>query len=565
MAVTYVLRGNSYNGTVGKGKKQFVTGSTDNAIIKAGGSQVIFGGGISKSTTVSSGGVQVLQSANTAQKNNIIVKFLSDYDYAGKVSGGAVVWKETSGLSKETGYAKLKGNSLYYSGNFSDNLYGAPLSATAIYSGGKFSVTGKIAGNVDGMNINISIKNRSLSGKASGYIDGNYYQGTITTSGNYLIVKASTTTGGSSTKITSSIYFPDYNYIYNTYSSVAKKLDKDLIALTSKGSALSTNILAGGKQHVYNGGRSVKTTVSKGGIAYVYSGGIANTLKLNTGGKVQLNGGSLTGTTTLNGGTMTVAARGIKVATIAAKTAAVVKYNVSKLKAGGTTAMLVESSKQALNTGFSIVTAKAQQIGTYRLSSNLTVAKGKAFTIYQGTTKLGTAKLSTTAKLNGVNYTVSQAKNVVSLKLSIARGKIFKGNAKANNQNGTVQSDIFYGGKGNDTINGINGRDVAVYDAKSWGKDTIAKTKGTMTLVLAGLKKTDVSLKKSGSTMTITNEVDKASSITIKGWNAATHNILYNVAASKLKAFNTYLNAASPTEAQKKAAQNSVFKAAKLA
>ncbi len=104
-----------------------------------------------------------------------------------------------------------------------------------------------------------------------------------------------------------------------------------------------------------------------------------------------------------------------------------------------------------------------------------------------------------------------------------------------------------------------------MYDKKAWGRDTIAATKGTMTLVIGGLKKTtNVVEKLSGTTMTLTRK-GTSDKITIKGWNAATHNILYNVAASKLKEFNTYLNAASPTEAQKKAAQNSVFKAAKLA
>ncbi len=52
--------------------------------------------------------------------------------------------------------------------------------------------------------------------------------------------------------------------------------------------------------------------------------------------------------------------------------------------------------------------------------------------------------------------------------------------------------------------------------------------------------------------------------IIVKGWNAATHSIKYGT-ATQMKAFTTYVNAASPTAAQKTAAQNAVWKVAKLA
>ncbi len=103
-----------------------------------------------------------------------------------------------------------------------------------------------------------------------------------------------------------------------------------------------------------------------------------------------------------------------------------------------------------------------------------------------------------------------------------------------------------------------------MYDKTAWGKDTIAATAGTMTLVLQDIKKSQVSQKLSGSTMTIKRK-GTSQQITVQGWSAQTHNIVYNVAAADLKAFTEYRNAASPTEAQKQAAQNSVFKAAKLA
>ncbi len=149
----------------------------------------------------------------------------------------------------------------------------------------------------------------------------------------------------------------------------------------------------------------------------------------------------------------------------------------------------------------------------------------------------------------------------VKLTLAAAPGKIKIGDAKANNLSGTSLSDIFYGGKGSDTIKGVNGRDVAVYDRHNWGKDTIAATKGTMTLVLAGITKSQVTRSLSGDTMTITRK-GTSQQITVRGWSADTHKIVYN---AKLPDFTAYVKAASPTAEQKQAARNEVWQKAGLA
>ncbi len=80
--------------------------------------------------------------------------------------------------------------------------------------------------------------------------------------------------------------------------------------------------------------------------------------------------------------------------------------------------------------------------------------------------------------------------------------------------------------------------------------------------MLAGVKASDVTAKLSGTTMTIAKASDTTQKITVQGWSADTHSIVYGGA---LTAFNAYLNAASPTTAQTTAAQNEVFKAAGLA
>ena len=71
-----------------------------------------------------------------------------------------------------------------------------------------------------------------------------------------------------------------------------------------------------------------------------------------------------------------------------------------------------------------------------------------------------------------------------------------------------------------------------------------------------------VTRKLSDGTMTIAKKSDASQTITIKGWNKATHNIVY---ADTLTAFTKYLKAASPTTAQTTSARNEVWKKAGLA
>jgi hypothetical protein len=127
---------------------------------------------------------------------------------------------------------------------------------------------------------------------------------------------------------------------------------------------------------------------------------------------------------------------------------------------------------------------------------------------------------------------------------------------------GTVNSDIFCGSKGNDTIKGVHGRDIAVYGKTAWGKDTIVKTDGTMTLLFKDLKKTDVVQKLKGTTMTLTRKSDKNQSVTIHGWNSATHNVVFG---GTMNAFAKWLKASKPTAAQTTAARNEAWKKAGLA
>ncbi len=284
---------------------------------------------------------------------------------------------------------------------------------------------------------------------------------------------------------------------------------------------------------------------------------------------MHLLGGKLTGTTTLKGGTVTVGATGIKAAKLTAAKTAAITYDARSLKPGNKTAMLVGTRKQALEARFSVIMTKLQKFGAYRLSSNFALAAKTAFTIKFGSTKKGVTELGgTPALIQGVEYAVSSKKDNVILKLSAVPGNIFTSEGPV--MKGTANCDIFYGCAGNDIASRKNiieigkGHDVTVYDKKDWGEDVIKQTKGTMTLVFAGVKKGQITKTLSGSTMTITRNSDPRQKITIKGWNDLTHDIVFT-SAGALKAFNTYVNMASLQDDQRQAAQDCVFKAAKLA
>ncbi|MBO4318579.1 MAG: hypothetical protein J5855_09965 [Mailhella sp.] len=67
-----------------------------------------------------------------------------------------------------------------------------------------------------------------------------------------------------------------------------------------------------------------------------------------------------------------------------------------------------------------------------------------------------------------------------------------------------------------------------------------------------------------GSDITISRN-DTAEKITVNGWIADTHRIVYNATATEMKAFTTYFMRLHQPTPRRGASQNSVFKAAKLA
>ncbi len=219
---------------------------------------------------------------------------------------------------------------------------------------------------------------------------------------------------------------------------------------------------------------------------------------------------------------------------------------------------------------FSITVRKNQSLGSYDLSKNIVQKSKTAYTLNIGSSspiKIGTLKLNGQAlEKNGVSYSIKsfgkKYEYATSLFIGIKAGKILKGKAKDDKLVGSTHSDIFYGGKGNDTITGKNGRDVAVYDKTAWGKDKIVKTDGMMTILFKDLKENDVVKKIKGTTMTITRKSDKSQSVTVQDWNIGTHSVVFG---GTMKSFNKWLKASQPTAKITSTAQKEVWKKTVLA
>ena len=333
---------------------------------------------------------------------------------------------------------------------------------------------------------------------------------------------------------------------------------------TTTGLALNTIVSSGGTLQVYASCVASSAKILKGGSIEIYSGGKAVSLTMNSGAKLSLAGkATVTGKINLNGVALSVSSIGNTLGAVTTNSSTKVIYKLSGVAAKTTTPMLKLASNTTQNGQYTVSVKQAQGIGVYELSENLKQANGKAYTLKLGSTQIGTLKLNSgSSTVNGVTYSLKKSGTKINLNLAMKAGAMKRGNSKDNPLTGTQHSDIFYGGKGNDQLNGVNGRDVAVYDSTAWGKDTITKTSGTMTLLFKDLTAKDITKSLSNGKMTITKKNDTSQKITVNGWANATHNIVY---ASSMTNFNAYLKAASPTSTQQSKARTEVWKKAGLA
>ena len=547
------------NTTISKGAIQYAGGIDSKAMIA--GTQKVHGGS-AYDATVKAGGKQILVYNTALAKGTTVEKdgILSSYVFATTsntlIRGKAVIYS-----SAHDDKAKIYGTQVVKGG--------AVATGARIYDGGKQSV--------------------STDGAASGTV--------ISQGGTQSIVSG---------------------HAYNT------KVGKGGMQIVSQGVASGTIISDGGNVDARAGGFVAGVQVKNGGVLTVRQSGALTWGKatVSSGGKVVLKEGAsfdeldarkgaiISGGTekkkitasselAMNGN---VNAKNLHVATtkigmFSIKVAGVqntlgslkdnvgadylqasevyrtrISFDLRSAKTG--TNMFTLSNASKLRCYCTIQTAKNQKLGTYQLSKGLNMTFGTmpsdpgGITIKAGTTNIGvktteiSAQTGTTVKKNGMRYTVSLVKNQFNLSIGLVNGAMSKGTAKADKLTGTANSDIFYGDKGNDTITGKNGRDVAVYDKAVWGKDVIAKTSGTMTLLFKDLTSKDIKKSLSGTTMTITKKSDSKQTITVKNWSDSTHNIVFG---NKMTAFDKFIKAASPTTAQTTAARNEAFKKAGLA
>ncbi len=146
---------------------------------------------------------------------------------------------------------------------------------------------------------------------------------------------------------------------------------------------------------------------------------------------------------------------------------------------------------------------------------------------------------------------------------AVRAGWMNHGNVYGNRLVGSEDGNVFWrGAGGNESISGNGGRDCALWGTEDWGRDTVAATSGTMCLVFSDLKASDVTSSLRDTTMTFAKVADASQKITVSGWAAETHSVVF---APGMSAFAAWASAATPTLAQAKGARADVWRAAGLA
>ncbi|MBQ7586109.1 MAG: hypothetical protein IJU40_07670 [Desulfovibrionaceae bacterium] len=345
---------------------------------------------------------------------------------------------------------------------------------------------------------------------------------------------------------------------------VDNRFPRDPHLHTFKSFAIARNIQvsSGGRLVVEPGGSVLAPKVSSGGIINVYGGGRTSNLSLASGGRAYLYGGHLKGITQAYGATLNILDYHVKIDSLRTNSNSQIVYNLTRLPANFSRVMLTLGSNHSQIKGnFSIRVTKRQDVGTYLLSKNLT-SSNNSYTLNLNASKLGVLKTNNSLTSHGVKYSLANSGQTLKLKIATQAGEMLKGTNKADNLTGSENSDIFYGGRGNDRIQGQDGRDVAIYDRNNWGKDVIAKTSGTFTILFKDLRPRDIQVEFRSNQAIIHQRRDYRQTITVEGWNPATHNIVYG---HHLNTLNQFISAATPSQTVTNKARNEVWKAARLA
>ena len=591
-------------GTNAKGKFSLANGIATNFIAYSGGDMHVSSGGVVSNTTVSCGGNLYVDSGGTAG-STIVSSGGYLYVWEGGTLNGAVIYQG----GEVDCWPGVKMSNVVYKGwkltmeNTLDVKSGVSAVKTRVSSGGELTVGsggttssatvlsgGKISVSSSGKDSNTTIR----SGGLHYVVNGGRANNTTIEGGIQGVRDSGSIAKNTVVNSNGSQFIADggrsYSAIINDGAQVLSQgcvashvvVGSNGIQVNLGGVTKKTLLHSGGALAV-TAGKTSSVSAAKGSVISaaggcvfygknVLHGGVlmgggtkANKVKLANKGSLIIDGAADISNLHLKlaaGSILSLSAPGNTLASLKTVATSRITYDISGRSASSKKYLLSVNSVATQKGTYTVIVKNGQQLGSYKLSKNIVLAESTSFIIQQGSTAMGTAKLNAyVVKKNGVNYTVNGTQNTITLMLTVAGGSMKLGNAKANELKGTVHSDIFYGGKGNDNITGVNGRDVAVYNKTAWGKDTIAATNGTMTLVLAGIKKSQVTRKLSSDTLIIKRK-GTSQKITVKGWNADTHKIVYN---AKLPNFTAYVKAASPTAEQKQAARTEVWQKAGLA
>lgn len=585
-----VLKGGSAVSCTFEGGLSVQTVSSGGVAIKTflqRGSQIVRKGGVASDCIVSDGGRQIISSGGKAL-NTSINRFGSQIIHKGGQASGTD--------AKRFGKLAISG--------------GVATNATAGNDGQIIVYLGSVKG------ANIS-RGGLLTAYGSDYLEGKSKARAAITSGTkvyYLGVE--TLSGGQATK---SILYADaaQNVLNGGYALSAAIKGKASQIVGYGGSARAATVSSGGLQTVSLGGLTSATKILAGGHAVINYGGIARTVTVAKNGRLSIGPAAAVSAFTLQSGAKMEleagCAMGGKNTATGAKVSATVKGSVASLEDGSTltlvknnvftkvdlnaegatlamtgnnntlyklttdaaanvnfdvrnvavkeTAAMLKLTRSGAHTGKTIITTKkGQALGVYELAKNMAMTSAD-FTIRQGATLVGKVKMGKSLSKNGVKYALATKNGQVSLTISAVKGRIAQGGARAAAITGTANSDIFYAAYGNDVIKCVNGRDVVIYDKNNWGKDTIAATNGTVNILMAGLKASDITKTMKGKDMVITRKDDARQQVTVRNWSAATHKIVFG---GTLPTLNKYLASAQTNAKQKNLAFSEVWKKAGL-
>ncbi|MBR3880259.1 MAG: AIDA repeat-containing protein, partial [Mailhella sp.] len=396
--------------------------------------------------------------------------------------------------------------------------------------------------------------------------------------------------GGVASSIT---VYGKQNIVGSAYS--AKILKGATQTIYKSGYAQTTTVSSGGKMVISGGGKSYKTTVKAGGLMVLQSGALANTVTMSQGGRLFVQGAArlcggitvkgatvsgaslsnaailgsgavmtLTGTNTMtnfhlrteSGAVLSASAVGHRFGSLSGNYGAVLGFDLRSVDVKSSTAMLSGVQTGQYDGRISLHITDYQKVGTYELTDNIRMLSGSNVSVQMdckgGSEGLSLSLNSGAKSYDGMLYQLTTSGSKVNLTISVDESRVtyLLGTQYDNVYYGTSGCDLFINGTGNETLRGGGGgRDVAVYGSEYWGQDTIDA--GCGSVLIRGLRESDITLRQSGSDLIISKKSDSWQSIRVVDYDPLRQNIVY---AGSMPNFDACLAAASngvyPTESQ---------------